>query len=527
MRVPGPRWRYLFASAVLVSVPIILSVPAAGAVCPNVVCPTGSGTCGCGGGGAPAPQPDPVTGVSGSPGDNRIYVSWVAAGSSRLWSPDATSYLVAALPSAGPAVSVIVPAPATSTSIPRLINGTPYTVSVSAQTNSATSAPAYAPAPITPSPLSPAPSGPRGIRGSVYDATGQPFTGVVTMLLSLPLDPADSTRKEQPRISSADVYKDGSFTLEVPQQLDPAVQAAVDAQRGVADFTLVAGDRQAVGSYSGSIRLSGDGPGMPLGLLGELPPPHLDLDWPTQPPAASGVRPAAASPSGGLPNCGAYREYEKTYGSVPVVVGEAHSWDGWTSSMTYSSRAETTVGVAVELKAGGFSAKGSRSVAKSGTASGGLQLPPTRLGTQITGGFTFNQGVTGLRCFEQLAPPRRFIEVGRWDGSLAYGTNITQYDGPAGFAKYGRPEYVQSFQPGQFARLDSNRTITYEGGVTLGYDYRGVVGSVSLSSARAYSEGTSQYAQRPVNRPNGTWEVRGNNNRWAAPGVNIVYTSTR
>jgi hypothetical protein len=408
------------------------------------------------------------------------------------------------------------------------VNGTSYTVTVTAVAlGGARSAPTAAPTPVAPAPLAPAPSGPRGFRGNVYDGQGQAFTGSVSMTTNNNLDPAMTGMQDQVGVTSADVYRDGSFTLEVPQQLDPAVQSAVDNAGGVLDFLLLAGNANAGGTYPGTIRLAGGGTGdQVLGLAGGYFP-HVNLDTPidTSAPAA---RPAAA-PQGTGPGqlqCRSQRGIEGTIPDVAVTLGEVHSWDFWTAALTYSQSIETTVGVAVQGTSGAFTAMGSKTVGKASGAGLTQGLDDRRAGYQVRGRFLFNRVATSFCCFGFTYNEKHFLEAASWNGDLFLGKDVSQFDGPNGFTTYANPNYIQQILPAQTAMLDQSRSITYDDGATIGYMNMGVGASVTVSSSRSYSGSTTQSAGRPASRTNGNWRVRGNNGRYADPGTNIMYVST-
>jgi len=464
--------------------------------------------------------------VAVSPGDQRLYVTWTAT-----WNPN--TWKVTASPTSspgGPSTSVTASGSARGAEVAGLSNGTPYSVSVTAVgVNGVMSAATTAPSAVAPAPLAPAPSGPRGFRGNVYDEQGRRFSGAVSMVVNGNVDPAASGMQDQPGVTSAQVFRDGSFTVEVPQQLDPAVQAAVDNAGGVLDFMLLAGNANAGGIYPGSIRLAGSGIGdQVLGLVGGYFP-HLNLDTPTD-TSAPAARPAAApqaiDPGPGQLQCRSQKGIVDTIPDVPVTVGEVHSWDFWTAGLTYSKSVETTVAVAVQGTSGAFTAMGSKTVGKTTGAGLTQALDSRRAGYQVRGHFLFNRVGSQFYCLGFTYHKKYSLEAASWNGDLFFGKDISQFDGPNGFATYGDPRYIQNLAPGQTAMLDQSRSIAYGDGATIGYTNMGVGASVTVSSSRSYSGSTTQSAGRPATRTTGNWRLRGNNGRYADPGTNIMYVST-
>jgi fibronectin type 3 domain-containing protein len=103
-----------------------------------------------------AQVPDAPTLVSEIPGDSEVSLSWTAPADN---GSTITSYVVIAYVGSGEESSVLVTAPATSTTVDDLVNGTAYTFTVTAENSAGPSLPSAPSDPVTPITVPSAPTG--------------------------------------------------------------------------------------------------------------------------------------------------------------------------------------------------------------------------------------------------------------------------------------------------------------------------------------------------------------------------------
>lgn len=164
----------------------------------------------------------------------------------------------------------------------------------------------------------------------------------------------------------------------------------------------------------------------------------------------------------GAEYCG-YSEHLINSNAYPVVVGEAHAYYDITVKYTYTSMANSTLGVYYSpTGTGNWTANGSVKVRNSSSFGAASAYQGPYFGRHMLAQFTLNRykWYRG-ECYGPAASGY-IVRSGPWTGGMSNGLDVSQYDGYEGYNNAQARGWVAQVQRGGSAYKTGTRGYTYD-----------------------------------------------------------------